>query len=162
LVLLAGLCALPVFWRLKNLFSGVVGPAAVASGLAGVEGGPVQAVWYSADAARLFVRTESVGSFESADFETWKLNQSEPLPDLSVARGPRLQSALVPGRFIREPKSCTSRWMAASRGGSMLTGFDDESVVGGGADSLAVHPRNFAGFGDREFAQGFGGRSTAG
>ena len=113
-----------------------VGGTAVASGLAGRAGGAVRGVWYSADGARLFVRTATGRIFETADLERWQLNRDEVLPlnpGASQVSGGRIYSLRGGNLF------------SSSTGGKVwinLTGFNGQSVVGGGANVLAENPRN--------------------
>ncbi len=100
----------------------------------------MKAVWYSEDGARLLVQTDNGRIFETADFETWKLNDSGSLPPKSGTGGARLQS-IGNRTFSLGAKNL----YATDNGGRTwlnLTGFNNESVVGGGADTLAVSPKN--------------------
>lgn len=117
-----------------------VGNTSVSAGLAGPEGGAVRAVWYSGDGARLLVRTEAGRVFETTDFETWRLNETDPVPAGAEPTGPRLQS--IGNRTF---SLGTKNLYATENGGRTwlnLTGLNNESVVGGGANTLAVSPKD--------------------
>ena len=111
-----------------------VGTSGVATGLAGLAGGPINAVWYSANGLRLFAKTDAGRIFETTDFDHWQLNQTEPAP------AARLQT--TGGRIFR---TGGKNLFASDNGGKTwinLTGFNDVSIVGGGAGTMAVNPRS--------------------
>ena len=60
-----------------------IGNQAVDTTLAAPATGPVDAVWFAADGSRLYARTRTGGTFETADFENWTTANSPaaPLPD---------------------------------------------------------------------------------
>src|ERR1035438_3912499 len=49
-------------------------------GLASPATGPVEAVWYSPDGARLYARTRAGRVFETIDFESWTSAQGASAP----------------------------------------------------------------------------------
>lgn len=111
-----------------------VGTTGIATGLAGLAGGPISAVWYSANGARLFAKTEAGRIFETTDLEHWQLNQTEAAP------AARVQT--TGGRIFR---TGGKNLYASDNGGKTwinLTGFNDISIVGGGAGTMAVNPRS--------------------
>ncbi|HWB98173.1 MAG TPA: hypothetical protein VG672_15770, partial [Bryobacteraceae bacterium] len=57
-----------------------IGTAAVDLMLASPATGPVDQVWFSTDASRLFARTRFGRVFETSDFETWSIAASAADP----------------------------------------------------------------------------------
>ena len=125
----------------------------VNQGLAGPASGPVQAVWYAAGGKRLLAQTAAGRIFETADFEHWKLNTTDPAPANGVS-GSVFQnaSAALPEAGARV-QSASNRLYAAGRNNVYasddsgrtwlnLTGFNNRSIVGGGFSALAVSPAN--------------------
>ena len=116
-------------------------------GLAGPATGPVKAVWYLAGGSRLLVQTESGRVFETADFEQWKLNSSDAVP----AAPPKPPAVANPRAGVQIATPGTRRYSVTrdniygSDDGATwvnLTGFNGESIVGGGFSALAVSPSN--------------------
>lgn len=120
----------------RNLAWTRVGNLGIAEGLAGLGGGPISAAWYAADGRKLFVQTSAGRVFETSNadsFESWHLNQS-PTPSLPGDKSSTRQYRL--GRnnlYVTEDGGRT--WIN-------LTGLNNVSIVGGGADLLAVNPVN--------------------
>jgi uncharacterized protein (TIGR03437 family) len=128
-----------------------VGNAAVELGLAGLATGPVERVWYADNGRGLNIHTALGLDFATADFETW-----EPLagrtyvippaiPDLaptSPEEGAVIRRAFGPtprvyafGRFVYRSDDGGRHW-------ENLTGWREQSIIGGGLRDLAVSPAN--------------------
>jgi uncharacterized protein (TIGR03437 family) len=114
--------------------------------LASPASGAADRVWFSADAARLFVRTTAGRVFETQDFEKWQ-------PSAAVApEVPESPARPLPagGRWIRSNSVNPQRLYAFGQqvfrsddgGGSWanLTAFQQLSIIGGGMRDLAVSP----------------------
>lgn len=131
-----------------------VGGSGVDLQLAGAATGPVTRVWYSADGAALYARTESGQVFRTSDFDTWA-----PVPAGSDAADdaalPVIASAArVPeqGAIVLASNSGSSRifalghqlWGSGDGGHTWLnlTSYRAAAVVGPGAHSLAVSPND--------------------
>ena len=121
----------------------------VSEGLAGRATGPARTVWYSAAGNRLSVQTSSNRVFETSDFEHWRLNTSDAAPVPPQASS----SGLTAPETGAKVEAGGSRLYAAGRNNIYasdddgrswlnLTGFNNQSVVGGGFSSLAVSPAN--------------------
>ncbi|MFN7994537.1 MAG: hypothetical protein U0Q18_13100 [Bryobacteraceae bacterium] len=131
----------PVEWRR-------IGNTAVEIGLASPATGPVLAVWYSADGSRLFARTKSGHTFETADFENWAPSQSASDPVVSsgspVNRVPEAGAKLVSSTAAPERVYALGNQLYrsddAGRSWSNLTGFRDQSVIGSGQHGMAISP----------------------
>lgn len=121
-------------------------------GLAGPATGPVQAVWYSAAGDRLFARTASGRVFETSDFQQWKLNASDSVPEAALTP-PAIPSLERPGAGLQiatrgaRRYSVTRGTIYGSEGGLdgrsgwlNLTGFNGRSIIGDGFTALAVSP----------------------
>ncbi len=110
---------------------------AVAEGLAGPATGPVQTVWYSGAGNLLLAQTASNRVFETSDFQHWRLNTTEVAPPQSGLRaqqgGPRIYAARADNIYASDDNGRT--WLN-------LTGYNSQSVVGGGFSSLAVSSSN--------------------
>ncbi|HZT31196.1 MAG TPA: hypothetical protein VFA33_15005 [Bryobacteraceae bacterium] len=112
--------------------------------------GRVDAVWFSADGARLFARAHSGKVFETADFETWTaVPASDPAPAQPSVAVNRLPE---PGARVVVPANGDGRMYAlgahlyrsedGGRTWQNLTAADRRSVIGEGQHSLAVSPTN--------------------
>src|SRR5437879_9851747 len=66
----------------------------VSQGLAGPASGPVKSVWYSQAGNRLLVQTAAGRIFETSDFEHWRLNTSDTVPDRATPAAPPLITKL--------------------------------------------------------------------
>lgn len=128
-----------------------VGTSVVDRGLASPAGGAADRVWYSADGARLYVRTQAGKVFETGDFESWRLSGAQPPtppPDL----------AGVPARPEPAARTRGTGNSASPRlysfGGAVYTSIDQgrswrnvshyrgASILGGEFADLAVSPRD--------------------
>ena len=128
----------------------IAGTTARVAGLAGPASGPVRAVWYSPAGNRLLVQTAAGRIFETTDFEHWRLNSSDPVPDRVSEAAPvsrtspeinaRLQ--LAGNRLYAVGKTNVYAYDESGRTWLNLTGFNDQSIVGGGFIALAVSPVN--------------------
>ncbi len=118
-------------------------------GLAGPASGAIRAAWYARSAAgnRLLVQTESARVFETTDFLHWKLNSSDAVPQ----HPPTLRAHLRPEAGLMIAASAVRRYSVtrenvySSEDGHTwvnLTGFNGQSILGGGFTSLAVSPGN--------------------
>lgn len=127
------------------------GTSVIDLGLASPAGGAADRVWYSADGARLYVRTQAGKVFETGDFESWRL---------SVA-APPAQQADYAGASTRPEASARMRGAgnaASSRlysfGNAIFASVDEGrnwrnvshyrgiSILGDGFADLAVSPRD--------------------
>ena len=110
---------------------------AVAEGLAGPATGPVQAVWYSGAGNLLLVQTVSNRVFETSDFQHWRLNTTDAAPPQAGLKlqegGTRTYAARADNIYASDDNQRT--WLN-------LTGYNSQSVVGGGFSSLAISPAN--------------------
>jgi uncharacterized protein (TIGR03437 family) len=129
-----------------------LGNSLVDLSLAGLAGGPVNRVWYSADGSALFAATSSGRVFQTNDFDTW-----QALPD-GAAPPPRAESAALPRRL---PELGASVRNAIGQGSALfafgqfvyrsqdaglnwdnLTGYRTQSIIGSNPRDMAVSPRN--------------------
>ena len=110
---------------------------AVAEGLAGPATGPVQTVWYSGAGNLLLAQTASNRVFETSDFQHWRLNTTDAAPPQSGLKlqqgGTRIYAARTDNIYASDDNGRT--WLN-------LTGYNSQSVVGGGFSSLAISPAN--------------------
>jgi uncharacterized protein (TIGR03437 family) len=116
-------------------------------GLAGAASGPVQSVWYSAGGQRLLAQTQSGRVFETSDFQHWTLNSTDAVPPSppKPAAVARPESGVQVGASGMRHYSVTQDNVYGADGdGSWvnLTGFNGQSIIGGGFSSLAVSPAN--------------------
>jgi uncharacterized protein (TIGR03437 family) len=133
--------AVPVDWRR-------VGNPSIGVGLAAPATGPVQAVWYSPDGARLYARTRAGRIFETVDFENWTPAQgvSEPAvaPVPGVDRlpesGAKLAVAAAAPESIYALGTQLYRSDDGGRSWSNLTAFRNQSIIGPALHSVAVSP----------------------
>jgi uncharacterized protein (TIGR03437 family) len=123
-----------------------IGNSAVEASLASLATGPVDRVWYSADGARLLVRTSSGRVFATSDFEKWTPDTAAP---------PRVEDQIAPARLPEAEvrvRARSGRLYAVGRnayrsedGGrswANLTAYGQESVLGGELWDLAVSPND--------------------
>ncbi|MDP9171672.1 MAG: hypothetical protein M3N54_13735, partial [Acidobacteriota bacterium] len=109
-----------------------VAGTAITAGYASLATGPVSSVWYSDGGARLLAQTSGGRVFETADFQHWRLNTSRtPVP--ATAAFPRLYSTRSDNIYASDDNGRT--WLN-------LTGFNSQSVIGGGFTSVAPSPVN--------------------
>jgi uncharacterized protein (TIGR03437 family) len=124
-----------------------IGNAAVDAGLAGLASGPVERVWYSAD-ARLLIRTASGRVFETADLDRWLPASAVPPAPIgrplerspeaaAIGKAPAGQSPRVYalGRSLYRSDDGGLNW-------ENLTSFRGVSLVGDGLMDFAIHPAN--------------------
>ena len=126
-----------------------VGNHAVDLTLAAPVTGPVDAVWFSADGARLYARTRSGSVLETTDFEHWNAAANPSAPPADAA-APAAESLPVSNARLVAPAAGPRRLFALSEnlyrsdddGHSWtdLTGFHGESIIGAGQRSVAVSP----------------------
>lgn len=125
-----------------------IGNSAVDLALASPASGPVDRVWFSADGATLFVKTEAGHVYQTSDFEKWHRAVATP-PAVDGAPESPLPDGI---RAIRSNPLNSSRLYALGRqvfrsddgGGSWvnLTAWQRESIIGGGMRDLAVSPQD--------------------
>jgi uncharacterized protein (TIGR03437 family) len=110
---------------------------AVAEGLAGPATGPVQTVWYAGAGNLLLAQTTSNRVFETSDFQHWRLNTTDVAPPQSGLKlqqvGARIYAARTDNIYASDDNGRS--WLN-------LTGYNSQSVVGGGFSSVAVSPSN--------------------
>ena len=131
----------PSTW--KNL-----GGTSIVADLAGPATGPVSRAWYSLAGDRLSVATQSGRVFETGDFEHWRLGTSPAQVSgaswaLSTLIGQGASRILSAG--TRLYAAGTDNIFASDDGGRTwlnLTGFNNQSILGGGFNGLAVSPAN--------------------
>jgi uncharacterized protein (TIGR03437 family) len=108
----------------------------------------VQAVWYSAGGDRLLVQTAAGRIFETTDFQHWRLNTTDTAPLAPIAA----TSAALPEPGAKVQAAAT-RLYAAGRANVYasddngrtwlnLTGFNNQSIIGGGFAGVAISPSN--------------------
>jgi len=131
----------PVEWRR-------VGTPSVEVGLAAPATGPVAAVWYSPDGARLYARTRAGRVLETIDFESWIPAQGAsgpadappPAVDRMPEPGAKLAlAAAAPGRIY----ALGTQLYRSDDGGRSwvnLTAFHNQSIIGPSQHSVAVSP----------------------
>ncbi|HVY92324.1 MAG TPA: hypothetical protein VHA14_06235 [Bryobacteraceae bacterium] len=119
----------------------------VNEGLAGPASGPVRSVWYVAGGQRLEAQAQSGKIFETIDFQHWKLNSTDlvpmpfPVPPAVLRPEAGIQVLALGGRRY----SVTRDNLFGSDDGhswTNLTGFNGQSILGGGFTALAVSPAN--------------------
>jgi len=123
----------------------------VNAGLAGPASGPVKSVWYSLSGSSLFVETSAGRIFETNDFEHWRLNSSDLMPDRSQAAAivytgklpePAARVQVAGDRLYATGKANIYALDDSGRTWLNLTGYNGRSIVGSGFASLAVSPSN--------------------
>jgi uncharacterized protein (TIGR03437 family) len=125
-----------------------IGGPAVDLSLAAPATGRVAQVWYSPSGSKLFARTQSGNTFETADFETWTPAASPdpaPAPEAAVAvrlpeEDARVISLAVDRNHIFALGRQISRSSDGGRSWMSLTGLHGRSVIGPGQHSIAVSP----------------------
>ncbi|HVV47984.1 MAG TPA: hypothetical protein VHC72_22390 [Bryobacteraceae bacterium] len=118
----------------------------VNTGLAGPASGPVRSVWFVSGGQRLEAQAQSGKIFETTDFQHWKLNSTDLVP----ATFPTPPAVLRPEAGVQvvaagRRYSVTRDNLFASDDGrawTNLTGFNGQSIIGGGFSALAVSPAN--------------------
>ncbi len=114
--------------------------------LASPAGGPVERVWYSADGARFFAKTQSGRVWQTSDFESWTPATVEPPersaaqtvgPDgaLAVAHPLRATRMYAAGKFAYRSDDSGLNWTNVTQTGS-------GSILGRTLSDAAVSPRN--------------------
>ncbi|HXE63951.1 MAG TPA: hypothetical protein VN519_10455 [Bryobacteraceae bacterium] len=118
----------------------------VNTGLAGPAGGPVRSVWYIAGGERLEAQAQSGKIFETTDFEHWKLNSTDvvptPFPQPPAVARPEAGVQLVSGGRRYSVTRDSLFGSDDGRAWTNLTGFNGQSIIGGGFSALAVSPVN--------------------
>ena len=127
-----------------------LGNASYDAFLASAATGPVDRVWYSADAARLFIRTASGDFFETSDFEGWKAVSGIEPPEQDLLLGRTLPALPESGAQARAADGFYARLYAfglqvyrSEDGGRTWvnrTASHGESIIGNGVYDLAVSP----------------------
>jgi len=131
----------PVEWRR-------VGNPSMEVGLASPATGPVEAVWYSPDGARLYAKTRSGRVLATADFENWA--PAEGAAEPAVPAAPPVERSPERGAKLALATAAQGRIYALGRqlyrsddGGrywSNLTAFHNRSIIGPTQHSVAVSP----------------------
>ena len=109
--------------------------------------GPVDAVWFGTD-GRLFARTRSGKTFETADFEIWVPSAGTAAPAAAAeppaARVPEAGARVVATPFGRIYALGNNLFRSDDGGLSWnnLSAFKSESVIGSGQHSVAVGPND--------------------
>ncbi|MGE5646492.1 MAG: hypothetical protein ACM336_11935 [Acidobacteriota bacterium] len=124
-----------------------IGNSAIELELASPASGPVDRAWYSADGARLFIRTGDGRVFETADFEKWRPSAAVPPEAGTESPGSQPPSD---ARAVKASPANPSRLYAyggsvfrSDDGGlswSNVTEFESRSIIGGRMNDLAVSP----------------------
>ena len=107
-----------------------IGNDAMELSLAAPASGPMDAVWFSADGARLYARTRSGNVFQTADFENWA---PAPSPPAAAAVNPNPTRLFQLGRDVLRSEDGGQSW-------TNLTAYRNESIIGPEQHSLAVSP----------------------
>lgn len=124
-----------------------IGNAALDLGLPSVATGPVDRVWYSTDGSKLYAKTASGRTFETGDFEQWRLvndpKVTPPVEDPPVPSG-------APEPNFKVSSTASSRLYGVGHdayrsddGGKSwvnLTGFKGKCLLGEGLVSVAGSP----------------------
>jgi uncharacterized protein (TIGR03437 family) len=121
-----------------------VGGSSFEAGLAAPATGPVVSVWFSLDGGKLFSRTLSGHTWETADLESWSRAIDPPPHPNNASAGLR---APENSRTVAGPRG-TSYALGANlfrsedngRTWINLTGYRGQSVIGAGQNDLAVSP----------------------
>lgn len=123
-----------------------VGGTTFEAGLASAATGPVSAVWFSADGGKLFARTLSGSTWETADFETWSRATAPALHPNNAVSGLRSPES---GRTVTGPRGMIYALGANlfrsednGRTWTNLTGYRGQSVIGTGQNDVSVNPRD--------------------
>jgi len=118
----------------------------VNTGLAGPASGPVRSVWYVAGGQRLEAQAQSGKIFETTDFQHWKLNSTDvvptPFPPPPAVLRPEAGVQLLAGGRRYSVTRDNLFGSDDGRAWTNLTGFNGQSIIGGGFSALAVSPAN--------------------
>jgi uncharacterized protein (TIGR03437 family) len=127
-----------------------IGGYTINEGLAGPATGPVKLVWYSPAGNRLLAQTVAGRIFETSDFEHWRLNTSDQVPDRPTF--PSVVAFMAPEPEARIQQAGNRLYATGpanlhasddnGRTWLNLTGFNNRSIIGGGFTALAVSPVN--------------------
>src|SRR5215468_9137283 len=143
LLVLVGVCVAParaqtaLEWRR-------IGNSAIEMALPSVATGPVDRVWYSADASTLYVRTASGRVFQTSDFEQWRIGSAA-----APVREPNREGSAFPESGLKQVlRGSGGRVYAVGRnayrsddGGvswANLTDYKGTSILGAELEDLAV------------------------
>jgi uncharacterized protein (TIGR03437 family) len=125
-----------------------IGNSAIDLSLAGVAGGAVERVWYSA-AGALLVRTATGQTFATSDFETWTAVEVEPpaaSEDAPALAKPEssVRLAAYAGSPHRLYAAGKHAWRSDDGGANWanLTAYRQDSILGNGLSEIAVSPRD--------------------
>jgi uncharacterized protein (TIGR03437 family) len=118
--------------------------------LADLATGPVDRVWYSADGGTLYARTATGKTFETSDFETWRVSvaMAPPVMDALPGRSPAPESGAHLRAVAAQPSTlyAFNRFVYHSKDNGVnwenLTAFKTQSLIGNGLRDLAVSPRD--------------------
>ncbi len=110
--------------------------------------GPVDRVWFGADGSTLYALTASGRTYQTADFESWKLALNAPAPApanslVSVAPEdgqPRIQAVSAARVYAAGQNAYRSDDGGANW--TNLTAFRGESILGSTLSDLAVSPQH--------------------
>jgi uncharacterized protein (TIGR03437 family) len=127
-----------------------IGNYALELRLAAPASGPVERAWFSQDGSRLYVRTGSGVTFETADYEKWRPAAAEPPAEPGALATP---ASAPPGSFLVRSNpanparlySLGSEVQRSDDGGQSwesMTTFRKISIIGRGMHDLAVSPRD--------------------
>jgi uncharacterized protein (TIGR03437 family) len=123
-----------------------VGGSSFEASLAGPATGPVVSVWFSQDGGKLFVRSLSGNTWETADFETWsRAAAPSPHPNNAVSGMRAPESARVigaPGGMLYALGANLFRSEDNGATWINLTGYRGQAVIGAGQNDLAVNGRD--------------------
>jgi uncharacterized protein (TIGR03437 family) len=127
-----------------------IGNSALELMLAAPASGPVERAWFSQDGSRLYVRTGSGITFETADYENWRRAAADPPEGPGDAAAPA--SAPSGSILVRSNPANPSRMYSlgaevqrSDDGGqswASMTTFQKVSIIGNGMRDLAVSPRD--------------------
>ena len=123
-----------------------VGGSSFEAGLAGPATGPVVSVSFSPDGGKLFARTLSGITWETADFETWSRASAPAVFSNHAVTGMRAPES---GRVISAPGGIlyalgANLFRSEDNGLTWinLTGYRGQAVIGAGQNDLAVNARD--------------------
>ncbi|MEX2260384.1 MAG: hypothetical protein WD696_00455 [Bryobacteraceae bacterium] len=111
-----------------------IGNTSVDLMLAAPATGPVTAVWFSPDGARLYARSATGRTLFTGDFDTWTEIEAEAPAGLA--------RSTVGGEFLYRLESDVLRSDDAGRSWLNLTAHGEESIIGREQRSIAIAPRN--------------------
>jgi uncharacterized protein (TIGR03437 family) len=106
--------------------------------LADLATGPVKRVWYSADGGTLYANTALGKTFETSDFDTWKVSTAVPASPQAVAAagirlpepGAQVRGQYAFGRFVYRSQNLGASW-------DNLTALRSRSIIGTPLDAVA-------------------------